>query len=126
MAQGLTFDTGLLIAAEKGTRMFDAIWQESVERRSRRTVPIPVLAQAWRSRAVMVARIVKACTIEPLTEDRAREIGILLGKSGTSDVVDASVVLGAIERGDGIVTSDPEDIERLLDAVGAKLPVIRV
>jgi hypothetical protein len=125
-SQGLTFDAGLLIAADKGSRTFDAIWQESVVRHARRTVPITVLAQVWRNDAVMIARVLKACTIEALSEQRAKAIGVLLGKSRTSDVVDASVVLGALDRRDAIVTSDVEDIERLLQVLGADLPVIRV
>jgi hypothetical protein len=126
VARGLTFDTGLLIAAEKRSRLFHAIWNESVQRRARRTVPMPVLAQVWRSNTVMIARVLKACTIEGLTERRSKEIGVLLGESATSDIVDASVVLGAVERDDAIVTSDPDDILRLLAAVGADIPIIKV
>jgi hypothetical protein len=126
VARGLTFDTGLLIAAEKRTRLFHAIWSESVERGSRRTVPMPVLAQVWRSNAAMVARVVKACTIEALTEQRSKAIGVLLGQTGTSDIIDASVALGAAERGDAVVTSDPDDIARLLEALHSTLPIIKV
>jgi predicted nucleic acid-binding protein len=126
VARGLTFDTGLLIAAEKRSPVFHAIWDESVVRRARRTVPMPVLAQVWRKDAVMIARVLKACTVEALTERRAKEIGALLGESRTSDVVDASVALGAVERGDAIVTSDPDDMLRLLDALGAELPIVTV
>ena len=40
--------------------------------------------------------------------------------------MDASVVLGAVDRNDTIVTSDPDDIERLLEVLGTELPVIHV
>ena len=126
MAQGLTLDTGALIAAEKRSPIFHALVQRSVERRAVLTVPIAVLAQAWRTQAVIIARTVNACTVEPLTRNRAKQIGVLLGKSKTSDIVDASVVLGAIDRRDAIVTSDPDDIGRLLGALGEKLPIIRI
>src|SRR5262249_11720445 len=43
----------------------------------------------------------------------AREAGQLCGIRGTADVIDASVVLAARARGHRIVTSDPEDLERL-------------
>jgi len=65
-------------------------------------------------------------TIEPLDLPCAKAIGLLLAKSGTSDVIEAMVVLGAVGRRDAIVTSDPEDIERLLAAAGAKVPLILV
>jgi hypothetical protein len=126
VAQGLTLDTGALIAAEKRSRIFHAIVQRSVERRAVLTVPMTVLAQAWRNNAVMIARAINACTVEPLTRNRANQIGVLLGKTRTSDIVDASVVLGAIDRRDAIVTSDPDDIGRLLEALGDRLPIIRV
>jgi len=126
VAQGLTLDTGALIAAEKRSPLFFGIVKRSLERRSVLTVPITVLAQAWRSGAVMVARAVNACAVEPLTTRRAKAIGNLLGKSRTVDIVDASVVLGAVERRDAIVTSDPDDIARLLEALGEKLPIIRI
>ncbi len=38
--------------------------------------------------------------------------------AGTSDVVDASVVVGAAARADLIVTSDADDLRRLRDALG--------
>jgi hypothetical protein len=126
VARGLTFDTGLLIAAEKRSRLFHAVWNESVLRRSRRTVPMPVLAQVWRKDAAMIARVVKACTIEALTEARSKQIGVLLGESRTIDIIDASVVLGAVERDDAIVTSDPDDMRLLLDTLGADVPIVKV
>jgi hypothetical protein len=51
-------------------------------------------------------------------------VGELLAKSRTADVVDAIVVLGAVERGDAILTSDREDIKRLIHASGSKLTVL--
>ena len=126
MARGLTFDAGPLIAAEKRSVQFRALWDESVRRRARRTVPMAVLAQVWRSDAAMIARVLKASTVEGFTERRAKDVGVLLGKSGTADIVDASVVLGAVERDDAIVTSDPDDIIYLLSVLGADLPVVKV
>ncbi len=126
MAQGLTLDAGALIAAEKHPPVFFGIIKRSLQRKAVLTVPIAVLAQVWRSDAVMIARAVKACAVEPLSTGRAKEIGGLLGKTRTSDIVDASVVLSAVARRDAIVTADPDDIGRLLDALGEKLPIIVV
>ena len=44
---------------------------------------------------------------------RARQAGQLCGVTGTSDVIDASVVLCAREHGHTVVTSDPDDLRRL-------------
>ena len=44
---------------------------------------------------------------------QALAIGELMAQAGTSDVVDASVVLTAIDRQQAVVTSDPADLERL-------------
>jgi hypothetical protein len=51
--------------------------------------------------------------IIPLDELLARSCGELCGATGTSDVIDASVVILARERHDPIVTSDPRDLRRL-------------
>lgn len=124
--RGLTLDTGALIAAERDSRRFWAYWKLGREPPRRITLPAPVLAQAWRKNTAPIAHLVQACTIEPLDLPCAKAIGQLLARSGTSDIVDAMVVLGAVQRSDAIVTSDPGDIERLLAAAGAKLPLILV
>jgi hypothetical protein len=121
---GTDLDSGALIAAEKGTPRFRAIWEEAADRGALVTVPADVISQVWRGNSAMVARILNACDIEVLDEGRAKRVGALLAKSRTSDVVDAAVVLGAADRGDRIVTSDPEDIERLVAACGIKLSVL--
>ena len=118
MASGLTLDAGALIAAEKRSFRFLAIWKERQERRLRVTLPAVVFAQVWRGNSPTIARLLPACRWESFDETHGRLVGELLAKSRTSDVVDAVVVLGALARGDRIVTSDPEDIQRLLAAAG--------
>jgi hypothetical protein len=51
--------------------------------------------------------------VEPLNEPLAKAAGVLCGRSGTADVVDASVVLVAQRRKALVVTSDPADLRRL-------------
>jgi len=43
----------------------------------------------------------------------ARAVGQLCGVAGTTDVVDASVVLCARQRGHKILTGDPGDLRRI-------------
>ena len=48
-----------------------------------------------------------------MAEATARAAGVLCGISGTSDVVDASVVLAARERRCPAITGDPADLGAL-------------
>ena len=52
----------------------------------------------------------------------ARRCGLLLAGSATSDVVDAALAL-LVRRGDTVLTSDPQDIGRLLEATGVEARV---
>ena len=72
----------------------------------------------------LLSRILDGCVIEALDEPGARVVGQLLARSNTTDVVDASVVAGALRRGDAVVTSDQGDIEKLARAVGRRLNII--
>jgi hypothetical protein len=128
VARGLTLDTGALIAAERRSDVFRATWQEAVRRHAAITIPVPVFAQAWRGHNPLIDRLLPACVFEPMTEDMARSIGRLLATAGTSDIVDAMVVLGAAKRDDAIITSDPEDMTTLVMALGSRRPppIIRV
>ena len=53
-------------------------------------------------------------------------MGRLLGRSGTGDIVDATVVTMAIVTQAQIVTSDRDDVSRLANAAGARLVLIEV
>ncbi|MGH8900240.1 MAG: hypothetical protein ACRDYA_00800 [Egibacteraceae bacterium] len=55
--------------------------------------------------------------IAPLDGRTARAAGELCGRTGTADVVDASVAACALLRKDHVVTSDPADIARLDPAI---------
>jgi hypothetical protein len=80
-------------------------------------VPCTVLAQAWPlgSRQALLSRLLAGCDIETLDDARARAVGTLAARAGTTDIVDASVVEGALRRRDLIISSDPVD----LTAIGA-------
>jgi predicted nucleic acid-binding protein len=124
---GLTYDASGLVAAEGGDRRMWALHRRALERLHTPTVPAGVLAQAWRGGPQpLLARLLDGCVIEPLDEPAARVAGQLLGRAKSADVVDASVVAGALRRGDAIVTSDRRDIERLSNAVGRRINVIAV
>ena len=118
MAGGLTYDTGALIAAERNDRRIWALHRRALERGIVPTVPAGVLAQGWRGGPqTQMSRVLSGCRIEPFDEPRARSAGAACGIAGTSDVVDAAVVVGAAARNDIIVSSDPRDLKRLSDAL---------
>jgi hypothetical protein len=56
---------------------------------------------------------------EPLTT-KAKAAGVLCGKAGTSDIVDATVVTIALAYGAIVFTSDPDDIADLSAASEVK------
>ena len=114
---GVTLDAGALIAFERNDRRMVALIARSLAHGYSLTVPAGVVGQVWRSgrRQARLARLLAADEVEiaSLDDHGAREAGQLCGVTGTSDVIDASVVLCARARGHRIATSDPDDIRRL-------------
>ena len=115
--RGLTLDAGALIAFERNDRRLVALLARAVELEHALLVPAGVVGQVWRDgrRQARLARLLGAreVVIESLDDQRAREAGQLCGVKGTADVIDASVVLCARARGHRVVTSAPDDLERL-------------
>jgi hypothetical protein len=114
---GVTLDAGALIALDKGDRRMIALLQQALAQEMDFRIPSGVVGQAWRDgqRQVTLARFLRASEVEivPLDGVLSRVCGELCGRTGTSDVIDASVVITAKERNDVIVTSDPADLLRL-------------
>lgn len=119
---GLTYDTGALIAAERGDQQVWALHQGALEEGMTPTVPAVVLAQGWRGGPqAQMSRLLSGCRVETLDEVSARSAGTACARAGTSDVVDAAVVIGAAARGDVVVTSDQQDLQRIAAALGVAL-----
>jgi hypothetical protein len=121
------YDTGVLIAAERNERR---VWAEHRVRLEAGVVPLvpsPVVAQASRTpKQVQLRRLLQGCEVVALAEAAAHRAGALLGKSRTKDVVDAAVVVLAIQCRADIVSADSQDIVRLLAAAGAANAVLDV
>ena len=115
--RGLTLDAAALISFDRGERRAVALVARARERGERLAVPAGAVGQAWRDgrRQVNLVRLLASdsCEIVPLDDSRARAAGQLCGVAGTSDVIDASVVLCARERRHRVVTSDTDDLHRL-------------
>lgn len=124
---GVTYDTGALVAAEANRRELWALHARALRRGVRPVVPAGVLGQAWRGGPqAPLSRLLRGCRIEDLNEERSRTAGAACALAETSDVIDASVVVGATTRGDLVVTSDPHDMLALARALRRRLDVHRV
>lgn len=122
---GVTYDTGALVAAERNNRQMWALHAGYLAEEVIPTVPAPVLAEAWRGgpRQASLSRLLRMCVTEPMSEELARKVGVLAGQSDHDDIVDVSVVEGALRRGDAVVTSNVTHIRKAADAVGASLRI---
>ena len=123
-ADGLTYDTGALIAAERDDRMMWALHRAALGRGFLPTVPSGVLAEAWRGGPQhQLSRLLKGCQVEELSENQARQVGGLIARSGLDDTVDVAVAEGALRRNDAVVTSNRAHIAQVANAVGKRIPM---
>jgi predicted nucleic acid-binding protein len=112
--RGVTFDTGMLIALERRKSSALALLRACRLSRARITIPAAVLAEWWRGAH---GAILEIGTLEALTPRLALQAGKLLAHTRKSNAVDATVVASAAQRGDLVVTGDPEDLRELARAV---------
>lgn len=114
---GVTLDAGALIALDKGDRRVITLLARAAELGARVTVPATALAQAMREPAkqARLSRLVRQPKTrnEALDAPGATQVGLLLAATRTADIADAHVVICARQHDDVIVTSDPEDLQRL-------------
>jgi len=123
----VVYDAAVLIGADRNDRRVWAEHQLRLEAGLAPLVPTTVVAQASRSpRQAQMRRLLRGCEVVPFQEFDAHRAGSLLGKSGTKDVVDASVVAVAIRHHADVVSDDRDDILQLLAAARSKLAVIAV
>lgn len=123
---GVTYDTGALLAAERNDRQMWVRHNAILELGIRPVVPAPVLAQAWRGggpRQANLARLLRTCRVEALTEEQAKSVGALSARSGHDDVVDVTVVEGAARRSDLIRTSDPDDLRPIAAVIAQDVTI---
>jgi predicted nucleic acid-binding protein len=121
----ITFDTGALIAIERRSRRMQALLEEIDRRDWRVAIPAGAVAQAWRggSQARIAVLLSDERTgVVPLDDPTARAVGLLCGRSGHADVVDVSVAFCARQRNLHVVTSDPEDLRAVDDALILHVP----
>lgn len=122
MSVPYVYDSGALIALDRNDRRMWARHQVALDDGRDIHVPSVVVGQAWRDARIQVrlGRVLATCIVEPVGLERAKASGVLCGKAGTSDLIDAVVVTTGVSLGAVIWTSDHGDIKRLTDETGAK------
>jgi len=124
----ILLDAGALIALE---RKDQAMWERLKVARVAGEVPLThagIVGQVWRGRGprqALLARALAGIEIRDLDEAMGRASGELLARVRLDDVIDASLVLLAND-GDIILTSDPDDLEPLLNAAGLDVDILVV
>ena len=125
--RAVVYDAAVLVAAHRNERRAWAEHKARLELGVIPLVPAPVVVQVSRSpQQAQLRRFLTGCAVVPLGENEAHQAGQLLGKTGTADVVDAVVVTTALRQKAAILTSDPDDIERLIRASGREVAVVTI
>lgn len=108
---GITYDSGTLTGAGRDDRRVWALHRRALECGVSPTVPAAVLGQVWRGGPQPeLSRLLAGCQVEELSEELARSAGALLALAKRSDLIDATVVVGAV----AIFSSDRANMEALL------------
>jgi predicted nucleic acid-binding protein len=114
-------DSGALIALERPGRALYGPIKRALAHGDRLIVPAGCLAQVWRGggrQAALAALVLKpGVEVRPLDQAAARQIGELLRRTKTRDIVDAHVAVIATHEDAVIFTSDPVDLRRLAPLV---------
>jgi hypothetical protein len=69
---------------------------------------------------VLLGKVLGGCQVGSVGLDTSQAAGVLCGKAGSSDVVEATVVVMATALSAIVWTSDPKDIRELAGNSGAR------
>ncbi len=115
--RAVVLDAGALIAFERGDARMRALVRDAMSTGVRLVIPAGVVGQVMRDRArqVPLRALLNGPTsvVVALDQPLAEAAGMLCARAGTSDVIDASVVLSARRERAPVVTSDAGDLARL-------------
>jgi predicted nucleic acid-binding protein len=110
---GITFDTGALIALERRGQRARKVLERATEQKVRITVPAAVITEWWRSRNDIRERILAGVRVEPLSESVAKVAGEALAAVKGTTPIDAIVMASAAQRGDIVYTADVSALAKL-------------
>ena len=126
----VVLDAGALIALDRNDRATWALLRVADDDGDVILVPSGVVGQAWRDgpRQALLSRALDRCDDVPLDGIVARAAGLLCGRTGTADVIDASVALAAGAAATAgtvaVLTSDPDDIGVLTSALRRPVDIV--
>lgn len=125
MKQGVTFDTGVLIAIERRKLRALQIHERLGQLGVSINVPWAVVAEWWRGRTDVRDTILQTVDVELPTVALAKLAGAALAATSrvkAATTIDAIVMASPALRGDVVYTTDVDDLERLR----AFFPSVRV
>ena len=127
MASVVVLAAGPLLLFDRGDPLVNAFLLGAHRKFTDLVIPAAALAQVWRGPMnARVANLIRSSRVISMDEEIARRSGVLCALTGTSDVVDASVVAVAEIEHASILTSDPDDIARLAGRAIGCGPVLDV
>ena len=123
----LVLDAGALIAIDRGDRRTAALIELGRRSAANLVTTAPVVGQAWRSgsRQARLARSMSMIDVRTVSLRDGQDAGELLGEARSSDIVDA-LLATIVLPGDQVLTSDPEDLPRILGARGVETRIVTV
>ena len=123
--EGLVLDAGVFVALERRSGFVASLLDQAKRTKVPLVTSAAVIAQVWRGgsgKQTPIALALHHVDVVDLSRPVARVLGLMLGRAGTTDAVDAHVAYLAVERDWTVATSDPDDLLRL----EPKLRVVRV
>jgi hypothetical protein len=111
----LVLVAGALIAIDRRDRSVGAMLRVAQQQHVAVRSSAGAVAQVWRdgARQANLARVLSGVDVAALDFAAAKRIGPLLGATQTSDAIDGHVAQ-LVDTGDVLLTSDPNDMRRLL------------
>ena len=122
----LILDAGALIAIDRDDRSVVAQLRVAASNGLEVRTNSMVVSQVWRDgrgRQATLARFLQGVDVHPIDQTVGRRAGELVGTAGTSDTIDATVVLLAA-AGDRLLTSDPSDLQHLATTAGTQVVIV--
>lgn len=123
----VVLDAGALIAIDRRDRAVGAMLRVAQQQQVPVRSSAGAVAQVWRdgARQANLARVLSGVDVAPLDLAAAKRIGPLLGSTQSRDAVDGHIAQ-LVEPGDQLLTSDPQDMRRLLGTRAHHVTVLSV
>ncbi len=121
---GLIYDDSALVAAARADARMWTLHRGALERNEAPLVLAPVLARAWGATAGRpgpLPALLRGCSLVDFPVAAAYDVGRLLARSGTTDIVAGAVVLAAVTTRSALVTAVPAPLHTLAEALGVRL-----